>query len=854
MAFKSIRRLIGRGGAELTPPTDGNGTSRRPPDDATGEEPAMGWWKPVGQPLVDAMWRDVKASGGRWWEAVASHDSVKAVLNGPDDRRRAVALVLAERQVRSGFRIGYDDRQQFEGRVLGSLGGRRPKFTATEAEYIVELATRTERDFRYFELLPFHVGVAERYVKAHGVDRIRPALERLLASVEETAWPQGGQAAIRGRIRTLLGVGSHDWDLSPIDASDALGARMHAEIPQLPVDPVGTSALLLHLASPIGPTPTRAWERSCRELVRSTRDVARVLEVMLTTSAEMREEHRRAVDAAFRRAAATGDDAELRAAPIIWAVLNPTNEKLLRGVIWAASYAGGPWVADALERQPDVAALHALASLDEPAARAALSRLYATTRDRGARKQLERALQTAAQRSSSSVSELLEGAAATHDLDDTGRVALSVGELAASIEVGTDGRVRTHWTRGDAPLRGLPKNARESHAAAVRRVEQRAERLRETVAAERSRIEELFTEGRTWAWDAWRRAYLDHPLTGRIGRGLIWEFIDKGGDRVSAIGAADPPARWRSAADDVVDVSDRQVRLWHPLDASDSEIQAWRDYLLARELAQPIKQAFREIYRLTPAEEQTEVYSNRFAGHVLRYQQAYALMRARGWSTNYLGPHSEGYSGTAKRSFRSAGIRAEFYHEAVEMGLTAEWCVTDQVRFLMADARAGAQPLPLRDVPARVFSEAMRDVDLFVRVTSIGNTPDWADRGLRQFDDCWERWAFGELTELAKVRRETIAKVIPQLAIADRLMLEDRWLRVRGDLATYRIHLGSSNIQIEPSSTYLCIVPGRGSSAKVFLPFDRDDDVGLSLVISKAFLLAGDAKITDETILRQIRR
>lgn len=47
---------------------------------------------------------------------------------------------------------------------------------------------------------------------------------------------------------------------------------------------------------------------------------------------------------------------------------------------------------------------------------------------------------------------------------------------------------------------------------------------------------------------------------------------------------------------------------------------------------------------------------------------------------------------------------------------------------------------------------------------------------------------------------------------------------VRGDLRTYRIHLGSAN------------------------------DERLSLILSKAFLLADDTAITDGTILRQIRR
>ena len=46
-----------------------------------------------------------------------------------------------------------------------------------------------------------------------------------------------------------------------------------------------------------------------------------------------------------------------------------------------------------------------------------------------------------------------------------------------------------------------------------------------------------------------------------------------------------------------------------------------------------------------------------------------------------------------------------------------------------------------------------------------------------------------------------------------------------------------------PSDTYLCIVPARGKPASpVFLPFD--DDPTLSVILSKAFLLAKDSKIS----------
>ncbi|GAA1213132.1 hypothetical protein [Pseudonocardia alaniniphila] len=82
--------------------------------------------------------------------------------------------------------------------------------------------------------------------------------------------------------------------------------------------------------------------------------------------------------------------------------------------------------------------------------------------------------------------------------------------------------------------------------------------------------------------------------------------------------------------------------------------------------------------------------------------------------------------------------------------------------------------------------------------------------------------------------------------------LADRFLRVRGGLRTYKIHLGSGNILMEPNDAYLCIVPGPDRSAEqVFLPFEEGGGM-LSLNLSKAFLLADDTAITDPTITGQL--
>ena len=70
----------------------------------------------------------------------------------------------------------------------------------------------------------------------------------------------------------------------------------------------------------------------------------------------------------------------------------------------------------------------------------------------------------------------------------------------------------------------------------------------------------------------------------------------------------------------------------------------------------------------------------------------------------------------------------------------------------------------------------------------------------------------------------------------------------------YRIHLGSATVKMAPDDQYLCIVPAppdRRHSA--YARWLLDEDRMLSMIVSKAMLLANDSRIRDEMILSQIR-
>jgi hypothetical protein len=199
---------------------------------------------------------------------------------------------------------------------------------------------------------------------------------------------------------------------------------------------------------------------------------------------------------------------------------------------------------------------------------------------------------------------------------------------------------------------------------------------------------------------------------------------------------------------------------------------------------------------------------------------------------------------------------------------------TDQVRFYRPDAaenRAHAggggyalrggdaatnAPIALDTVPALVLSEILRDVDLFVGVASVGNNPQWSDGGPEnRYRAYWWNFGFGELAEGGAGRKDLLGRLLPRLSIASVCELRDRFLVVMGKLRTYKIHLGSGNILMEPNDQYLCIVPDAGamhrSAGQVHLPFEGDRT--LSIILSKAFLLAADDKISDATITRQVR-
>ncbi len=505
------------------------------------------------------------------------------------------------------------------------------------------------------------------------------------------------------------------------------------------------------------------------------------------------------------------------------------------------------------------ACVNALAAMPGLDAVTQISRLAMRVKYDVARRLIEKALVRAAERNHVGRDDLEAMSVPSFGLNQTGARIETIGSCEARLAV-EDGIASLSWWREGTPLKAAPNEVKTNHAAALADLKKAAKELQAVLSTQRLRLERQLLSQSSCRFEQWKEWYLNHPVTSAFTKCLIWE-IQTGDASQTAMWWRDGLVDW--AERPVTAAPDSAVRLWHPIRAQVQEVLSWRCFLEDRSIRQPFKQAHREVYLLTDAERETETYSNRFAGHIVRQHQFSALCRERGWQFNLMGEwdsHNTPYLELPRYNLR-AEFDVEFSEGADVSGHMVYTTIgTDRMQFFPIEAkrkrfelRPPAKPLRLADIPAVVFSEVMRDADLMVGVTSIGADPTWAVDHQDEHAEYWLRFADAELSTFAQNRKAVLESLLPKLTIRDRCRISDRYLVVRGESNEYRIHLGSGNVLMEPGSRYLCIVRGAGdAAATVPLPFEGDSM--LAVILSKAFLLANDKVIRDETILRQIRR
>ena len=233
----------------------------------------------------------------------------------------------------------------------------------------------------------------------------------------------------------------------------------------------------------------------------------------------------------------------------------------------------------------------------------------------------------------------------------------------------------------------------------------------------------------------------------------------------------------------------------------------YQKYLFDKEIKQPFKQVFRELYVPTKDELEISNRSERYQGHQVQPQKTVALLRGRGWTVNY----EEGL----QKVYHKEGFRATIY-------AAADWYTPSDVEaptleYVVFYNLKDGKEVPMKEINPVIFSEVMRDVDLVVSVAHVGGVDPEASHSTMQM-------------------RGALARESARLFKLTNVEVKERYILVKNEHGDYSLHLGSG--MISKSGLQINVVAVQSQHrGRVFLPF-VDDDPKTAEIISKMKLLS----------------
>ena len=269
--------------------------------------------------------------------------------------------------------------------------------------------------------------------------------------------------------------------------------------------------------------------------------------------------------------------------------------------------------------------------------------------------------------------------------------------------------------------------------------------------------------------------------------------------------------------------AEERIFIAHPYDLYSSG--HWYEYqklLFEKQIKQPFKQVFRELY-VKLDEELDKHHSMLFSGNQIQPQKTVGALRSRRWVADY-----------------EDGLQKIYYKEDIIACIyaMADWfspsdAEAPTLEYVVFSERRTGKPLKIKEIPDIIYSEVMRDVDLAVSVAHAGGVDP-------------------ETSHSTIEMRRAIVECNLALFRTKNVRLEGNHAIIDGKLGQYTVHLGSGVVH-QLGNAMLFVVPVHAQQrGRIFLPF-VDDDPKTAEILSKILLFAEDAKIKDSKILGQIQ-
>ncbi len=378
------------------------------------------------------------------------------------------------------------------------------------------------------------------------------------------------------------------------------------------------------------------------------------------------------------------------------------------------------------------------------------------------------------------------------------------GQVMLNLSVDETGKPSIRVEKNGKALKAVPAALKNN--AHVNELSTAVRALREQYRRARRTLESAMERGDVFQV-AEVRGIAANPVLGPLANALLWNHG----------GAVFFP--------DEMPKGVKSLTIAHPLDLLNSG--RWAEFqrqLIGEKRVQPFKQVFRELYVPSNDEKLDGFTSMRYAGHQIQPRKAAALLRTRGWMP-----------------VAHTGLQKVFHRENLIARVAAEvdWLAPSEVESpalggVLFLNRRTEKAVPFAEIPPRLFSETMRDVDLVVSVAHAGGVDPEASHST------------------VEMRAALIGAMLPLFKL-DNVRVEGSHAFVKGKYGEYTVHLGSGVCHKAAQGMIHILAVHSAQRGRIFLPF-ADDDPKTAEIVTKILFLAEDAKIKDPNILNQIQQ
>ena len=381
------------------------------------------------------------------------------------------------------------------------------------------------------------------------------------------------------------------------------------------------------------------------------------------------------------------------------------------------------------------------------------------------------------------------------------------------IKIDDLGQSEIIYEKAGKELKSLPtKLKKDKYIEAIKEVHKN---LKEQYRRSRKMLEEAMEDGiEFYGYEI--ENLMTNPVIAPILKSLVFKMGNDLGYYVDK--------KLKSAKKKSVAVKDDSLlKIAHCFDLFESgEWATYQKDIFDRELKQPFKQVFRELYVKT-VDEKGRDKSLRYAGHQVQPAKTVALLKTRRWII-------DGQEGLEKVYYKKNIIAKIFALADWFSPADIEAPTLEEVQFF---DRKTFKPILIDDVPDLIFTEVMRDIDLVVSVAHIGDVDPEASHSTIEM-------------------RKAIIEFNCKLFKLKNVTFTENHALIKGERAEYSIHLGSGLVHQKAGSAINVLPVHSQHRGRVFLPF-IDDDPKTAEIMAKVILFAQDEKIKDVFILEQIK-